>query len=783
MMAFDKIANVYIFLKWGSTIFGNLLIKKNVNDMETVAITKYPVLCYLIFVISYYLVKYKRWYYSANNTKSFNPFYMKIIVNSIVDLFNSISTDAGELPDDYIYLLTTSKLYSQLNNTFKNSEVINLLKQRHMKYSGKPPDTVPVVSKDDSADKTYSIKNPIQIILKTRPIPNFKISSGMQRDDKDNILYHGFRTITNVTNCPFGSYHYWTNKGDDNYCILCDEKSSEVMGDIDRTNEAYYYNLNKIASRRCIEGTFHDFVEKDGDFICKICGRKPNEVIHVMNFVHMGNQTIIDIQGLREHFNKQMQEMYSKKDLDELSMNVIRLENENVQKIFKLDIQNSKIEKENEIEQEKISKELLSSYKKESGDKLYGQITAVTNKFIKILESLIGQDSNLDIDKYPVYLHDNVYIIDHTYNGDPLNEPIILTQKENRIIFKEDNSFFKTDVYYYTDNREQVDVFYHAVTLKLLGYKEKHKDYVKINKANTYLIINPSIRDRILTIGYKTRYIDISGMFMKNYENITDANKNYFQILDNLIREHIFKIRTVIDKFNSIMYKIKNYQPPDTTGDVPPPTFLYATQIMDKLIAKYTKLLKDVNVGENDMAFDDWNNIRYSFTYIPINWEESNVRPTENTYINSELINHYDVSSNLMIYYLINELISVIDANTEKITKTNIAQMYIEIIIYIYNLYNIDKYKNSLELKRFEYILNGSDVMVDILRKGQGLTQSKELEEQLDDIRPDILDIGELTEDQQEEIEDIKEEAESLDVESDYFAEDEDYIQEGEYEE
>ena len=133
---------------------------------------------------------------------------------------------------------------------------------------------------------------------------------------------------------------------------------------------------------------------------------------------------------------------------------------------------------------------------------------------------------------------------------------------------------------------------------------------------------------------------------------------------------------------------------------------------------------------------------------------------------------------------MVNELITIIESNTEKIVKINIAQMYIEIIIYIYSIFNIDPYKNSIDLKRFEYILNGSDLMVDVLKRGQGLSQSKELEEHLDDTRADIMETVELTEEQQEEMEDLKEEAESLDVEGDYFAEeDEDYAQEGDYEE
>ena len=64
-------------------------------------------------------------------------------------------------------------------------------------------------------------------------------------------------------------------------------------------------------------------------------------------------------------------------------------------------------------------------------------------------------------------------------------------------------------------------------------------------------------------------------------------------------------------------------------------------------------------------------------------------------------------------------------------------------------------------------------------QKGQGLTESKELENQLDDNRPDLLDQPELTGEEMDEQEDLKEEAEALDIEGDYYAEeDQDLAQE-----
>ena len=108
----------------------------------------------------------------------------------------------------------------------------------------------------------------------------------------------------------------------------------------------------------------------------------------------------------------------------------------------------------------------------------------------------------------------------------------------------------------YSDNRAQMDVFYDAVTLKLLGYKQKYKEHIEIKKINAYLKIIPSIKNRLLTVGYNTKYMNIKNIFERNKKLIKDNDQNFYQIIDNLIRDHIIKIKSVVDKFCTIFYKI-----------------------------------------------------------------------------------------------------------------------------------------------------------------------------------------------------------------------------------
>lgn len=707
MMTGDKIANVYTYLEYGPKLFGGLLIKKNVNDAETVPITHYPVFCYLIFILSYYLIKYKLWYYPTTNGKVFNPNIQKVIINSLVDLFNSICIDAGTLPDDYTYLLTVSKLYTQLNNTFINVDIINVLKQRHSIYD-KTKQKNGVITK---AKKILALRVPITIILKPHKIPDFQLTSGVAFDTLDKLLYRKIEHNNDITNCPDGSFQVWRAQGKTIIGSTCEEASKNADGKINRVTENYYYNLEKIAQRRCLDGRAkHDFVAGE----CTLCHRQPNDT-------------------------------YTEAELDQLasSLNLIE-DNRTQESLEQLKIQN----KENEDEANLIKsrmENLIANYQKEF--KSYGQIDLIIEKLITLLEEYIGSNINLNIDKYPIFLRENVYIIDHTYDGSPLAEPIIITQKDQRIIFRENHPFFKTDVYYYADNKNQIEVFYHASSLALLGYKEKYKDYVLARRSINHLQINLSIKQRFIDFGFKTKYLDIS--------NMTPS----YNILNAFIADHILKITSIVNKIVAILNKIKNYQQPSEEP------ILQSEIKLNMIVNKYGELINDLKLGK---SFRDWEILRTSFTYQKINWSETNIKIPDGKFLNTEVISHYDTTSNIILYYLVTEWIKILTLHTDKISKINISQLYIEIINYMYNSYNTDKYKNILEVKRFQYIINGSIMLIDLMRKGKEAT--KQFEEHLDDIRADTTELGE---EENEELEDLKEEAEAIDVDTDFYSEEE----------
>lgn len=748
LMYTDKYVNIYSYLKYASKLFGNLLIKTNISDMDTENVTKYPVLCYLIFALAYYLVRHGLWIIPGQQTTKFNPYNMKYIIESILDLFNSISIDAGRMLDDYVYQLTIRKLYTYMSTVFKNNEIIDMLKRNHMRYTNAEAN-----ASYEAKQQALNIIHPIEL---TEPvyikykIPTFKPTNGETFTDANKTLYKYTHHITNLTNCESGAYYEWIVKSGSLVSTNCGKQqitSTEADGSINLLVAAYYYSMNIIADRRCLSGSVHNFEGVDGNFVCSICGKKKETV-------------------------------YTESELDTLEINLDEIEDVTAEKIINetLYITDSI---ENTLDRQlSMYNHLIDTYDA-TYKKTYGNIDSIIDNFITQLELIVGVDTSFEIDVYPVYLSSNVYVIDHTYNGFNMSKPIILTEKSGRISFKQDHVYFKTDVYFYTDNKEQVDVYYDARTLRLIGYKQKHQDYVQSQATNLYLIISPSIKNRLSMLGYAFRYIDVTDMIKTNSH--IDFKRAYQKAFNSLLREHLYKCKSSVDKIKGLMYKILNYdEETSQKADVDPNILMINNyQVIDTMCKKYKALIPDLKMTEdNFVAFDEWIYIRDALKAYVIDWTSTKTNIEPATVINLDNINYYDKSGQIIFYYLFNQLLKILEINNGKNSKINIVQMYVEILVYIYKLNSADSYTNSLDYKRFMYILNASGTVIDIMKKGQGLVEAEtEMESETENNNQYVdIDIAPDTDD----IEDLAEESQALDVEVDEIAEEyEDYAESG----
>ena len=128
----DKTCNYFWFDKYGHYFFDNLRIIHN-DKGDTVPIKNYKILCYLIYYISCLITKYKMWYFETTTEdvpkKKLTPLIQKIIINSFVDIANSILEVRKDKKRNYVYDLTANRFFIQLNDLFIDQHLINILKQ------------------------------------------------------------------------------------------------------------------------------------------------------------------------------------------------------------------------------------------------------------------------------------------------------------------------------------------------------------------------------------------------------------------------------------------------------------------------------------------------------------------------------------------------------------------------------------------------------------------------------------------------------------------------------
>lgn len=725
MMNFDKYSNIFTYDKLAKRLFSSFKVRKNINSEETVPITEYPVLCYLIYVVSMCSVKYNI-RMNLPSEKKFTD-VVKTVIHSIVEIINGISLGSKSHEDDFIYTFTCTKIYEKMNTVFKQKDIIQMLKYNQIRYAEKKEEIV-----NENEIETYKLNGKLTEPSGKRKLPTNRLGDGVRYYDAEKLYNDSVRTVDSITNCQDGQFHHW--RADKPFeCGRCGVSLNSVSDNIsDRQKELYYYKLSKIAEYRCPDANIHKFDENTK--ICSLCKNKKDHA-------------------------------YNKNDLDKL-MNSLLVMNT---KMFE-DRDNFIIKsQENDLklinENNKLFNKISEKYEFDKSSSLRINRDKKILSLIELMGSIMGDNKNIGTEKEPIYLDENVYFIDHYYDGSELKEPLIL-EGEGKIGFKKNHNHYNCDVYYYTDSRQTVvDVFYDAVSLRLLGYKEKHKDYVDYQKDKHHLIINKSVQEKIRTLGFEAEYLNISDMMNKTKEIYTDEKKNYYNALNNLVSKHVLEIKNFIDKFVTILNKTKNgiiYSDPELLKSIGlQSTKKFNLMRLDSIVSNYSKIFSEVIMGNNDV-FNDWHIIKKKINHKNIDWSKTTMNEKNSNFVNIDDLIHYDSAGNMMMEYFIDQIIDLIISNKDKAIQISVCKMIIDTINSLYITYNDEKMRNNHDVKRFNWIMKSDPtVHVDLLRKGRGLEAH-------------IIEMEEEGEIDEEEAEDLREEAEALDVEE------EEYIDEGE---
>jgi hypothetical protein len=600
------LCDIRIFDRVYTSLFGGLRIKKN-NTNETVDITKYKILCYLIYMISCRIAKHRLWASAQTTEKNIQkmiPNIQRYIVHTCVDVINSILENSFQNKTSYIFEIFRVRFYSKLDTLFKNDEYYAiLLEQNKLSFlTARKRAHLRQISEENLPPYIYDAVR-WRTEVPARFFPEYV--------SKERVHLSG---ISNLTNCPDGRFHNWKYEGDSLICTLCKQKmvdlkySEKESGKIIENFKIERSNL--LAQKYCqVDGDFHEYVydPKSGQNICKKCGKSDTH-----------RYSIEELEKIEKVIDKNNNDRRSKY----VTMTEeYRTNNENERKYIE-----SVIEKNNDNMKNEYDKEHPLKY---------------IDNFISALQGIIGNEVKSE---YPIHLRNNTYIIDHDQYGHSLGgPPLVITESDNKIFHKADHPHYHTNVIYYT-NKEvtRIDVFYDAVTRVLLGYKEASKDYVDIKKTDKKIKINYSIYNKIKLLGYTGEYIninveykDIKEQYFKTEEqSVTNndvskekekekenknENKNenekgkrqemYREIIKDISYIRIDNLKRTILEFQIIINRIINEFSEQTTKEkqeIEPTKFQkyeknivdYFGSKMNSLVDKYKNKLKNINTKD-----------------------------------------------------------------------------------------------------------------------------------------------------------------------------------------
>lgn len=784
----DKICGYFVYKKIGHTLFNNLNIITNKSN-DTKPIKDFPILCYLIYMFSCFISKYNLWgdtlpteVNTTNKTiidkkKNF-LITQKAIINTAVEILNTIlSVNVEELKSQKIYLyeIFQTKYYYKID-FFKDPELVKKLDKMFLSEG------------DVKQQKQFQLdSNKFDIIPEDNVLNKFELDDIYDRISKKYcfkrlVCPHPTKTffkmncISNVSNCVGGNFHNFKVSGKDLVCVMCKENanpdnyiesSEKIIGE--RYNILY---LRKLATKYCQSGAIHQFEynSKLDQNICKNCKY---------------------IQGSPITFEDK--ELYKLFDIIELN---IKKNNIMVQEIV------NKIKNITAKQVELVSKvlnKIVYKYEKYNND-----ISKSIDLLLDNMQKLLGIDIIIGNNTYNLF--SNIYVVDHDYNGTKLETPIMIYEKENKFRIIESHPYFKKNVIVYTMHKNtKYELFYDLEEKILLGYREINKEIVKNSKSNIKLKINYSFKNMLMLLGFTREkinirdfYPEIFGLSKEKYES--DFSNFNMECLINKIASRRFSVikklgyelKKYINRFkNDYKVNIITFEATFSNNQNQQDTNTYVSETannpLDLLYDKYQKKIdtsiviessdsdsksknkKNVKNDENDTGISSHlflKHIGIINTYLSfenIKLSKSDL-PKFSEIIDYNVVFKNDFIGNITLNYIIDEIIRLINYNSNKNVKTNITHFIANVICNIFNNTFFEISKFNKQLNNFHQILytsefyletQTSDFMIDALEYYASQEsiknidnvdgeQREELENQIDDDNEELnaMDMG-----------------------------------------
>ena len=669
----DTLCNLKNFKSYINKIFGNKMIIINLSH-DIKPIIEYPILCYLIYIFSCFIVKYNIWEEKLVDTKDFVKF-QQTVVNTLIEILNSILiVDKEEMKKNniYIYEILFTRYYLKLPMyADKDEKIMKILEWKYLEKKEEIKKLSFETTEYDMNKNIYDAQNNMidniyDMFGKKTELKLLNIRKNKEIDVKK--VYN----VSNLTNCEYGLFHYFVNDGKKLICNFCKEEANVYETGIDKekeiTNKYDMIYLKKLEKKYCIDGKLHKFINET----CKYCNYKKGEDI--------------------KHNDKDILKMYNniQKNINKNNIIIANI----------LDKANIKNEDENK-KIKKVLEKILYKFKKYENN-LNNSIDILTDK----IQEILGVD--IYIDNQFHNLKKDIYIMEYDIDGTKLTTPEKIINEDNQIKYINNHPIFKKDVIIvFLERNSKFEVAFGAVSKMIIGYRKIGKEFQFVNNACN-IKINYSIEKLFLYFGFIRQNINLDDFYLDKKINMNDfLNKcgkyrfNAVKSLGYIINKYINRLK---NKYNVVLIPSKFSLFGDDSNKI-----TYDIYNNDRLDILYDSFFKKFN---NDLNITNTeNNITHEFMkYINtidsyLTYENVNIDLKESEFINADDILKNDYSTNIIMNYIIDEIIRLLNYNSNKLVKTNITTFILSIVINLFNDYSNDMSLSNKEIDNFKQYL------------------------------------------------------------------------------
>jgi hypothetical protein len=673
----NKNFNYYKFKQLQNYLFEKSNIMIRLNEKNTIALSKLPLLCYVLYMLANSYIKNNLYLHYIKNDKYEKIMSIRTIIETFVDLINSIvntyysKDDMKKIKKSFMFELIVQQFIAKINKIYNDTKFTKTIFNRLNKNVKKGEKGLIFVKRKD---KKILINNDTKLKFLYNKLGNCNTETV-------NIKYKDYNIINsynNSTNCNDGQLHNWTTDGMKIYCTKCNITYENITksntNNTNIINKFKLLKLKELTKNYCIDGRIHNIVND----VCSLCKKNPSTY------------------------------KYNDKELLLLEKNINNINNIKVEKI----IYKKKQMKDSILKNKMYTKKVIENF----NSKYNNNTNFINNFFTKIIKVNNNSD-RFKIKNKEYYIIKDKFTITNNFNGKKLSHPVIIlhdiNEKDkfnNRVnihFHKKLNKY----VYVYFNRKQKYYLYYDCYTNLYLGFSSNINDITPI-ESYIEIQIEYSIKSKLINMGYSSIFINLNKYNINNFNNI---NK---QVITNIIYERKNNLIKIVKHINNILSKTNND---------------YNKIIIDKekeLIDLLNKDIKSLYINDMEGKSKAFKNINIILKNIK---ENTNLEYDKHIYSGSDTILNTSLFRKLHFF---NKYLFLIIYNFNKLLKYNhnnkikVLYSFIIIIDYMFNEYFIT---NNYILNKFTKTIYTDETYLDDSMRVYGVYGELVDDEDIDD--------------------------------------------------